>query len=180
MQTFRKKKTKHQPIDRSRRPAVGERKALRKRIVLSNTNALEVNGLQDLSADSFTDNDLRGQVLGIPGPLLDRLRAVEAFKVKQGWALFRRPAMLMRKISLDLGKELEEISEEGSKKSIRRVYVGEKGSGKSAMLLQAMTMAFMKHWIVISIPDGISPLPLTILTYLLTLHSSSRSRTRSH
>ena len=153
-QTFTKKKKKPQPVDRSRKPEVGERKALRKRIVLSNTNALEVEGLKDISAETITDESLQGQVLGIPGPVVDQLRAVEAFKVAQGWPLFRRPAMLMRKDTLDMAKEIETISSGIRGKTIRRVFVGERGSGKTVMLLQAMTMAFLKGWVVINIPEG--------------------------
>lgn len=152
--TFTKKKAKAPKTERSRRPAIGERKALRKRIVLSNTNALEVQGLQDISKESIVDERIRGQVLGIPGPVVDQLRAVEAFKVAQGWPLYRRPAMLVRREMLDLGREMESIGSEGSKNAIRRVLVGEKGSGKTLMLLQAMTMAFMKDWVVINIPEG--------------------------
>jgi len=156
-QTFTKKKNKPQKQDRSRRPAIGERKALRKRIVLSNTNALEVQDMQDFSAQSIVDENFWGQVLGIPEPVVDGLRAVEAFKVTQGWSLFRRPAMLMRRDTLKLGKEIEEISQKDSTKSIRRVFVGERGCGKTLMLLQAMTMAMLKDWVVINIPDGIYP-----------------------
>ena len=151
---FVKKKKKPQVVDRARKPAVGERKALRKRIVLSNTNSLEVEGLKDISIQSMIDENLRGQVLGIPGPVVDQLRAVEAFKVTQGWPLFRRPAMLMRMDTLDMATEIENISLGIRDKTIRRVFVGERGSGKTTMLLQAMTMAFLKRWVVINIPDG--------------------------
>lgn len=147
-----KKKTGN--LDRGKRPAVGERKALRKRIVLSNTNALEVQGMQDLNVTSIVDGSLMGQVLGIPGPVVDQLRAVEAFKVPQSWALFRRPAMLIRRQTLDFAKEMEQIDKDHTK-SIRRVLVGDRGSGKSLMLLQAMTMAFLKSWVVINIPNGV-------------------------
>lgn len=158
--TFVKKKKATQGGDRSRRPEPGERKALRKRIVLSNTNALEVEGLKDITAQSMVDETLRGQVLGISGPLVDQLRAVEAFKVTQGWPLFRRPAMLMRKDTLEMATEIENISLGVRDKTIRRVFVGERGSGKTTMLLQAMTMAFLKGWVVINIPEGAQKMPL--------------------
>ncbi|KAL9076816.1 MAG: hypothetical protein Q9161_000801 [Pseudevernia consocians] len=151
---FVKKKKKPQVVDRAKKPAVGERKALRKRIVLSNTNALEVEGLKDISAQSMIDESLRGQVLGIPGLVVDQLRAVEAFKVTQGWPLFRRPAMLMRNDTLEMATEIENISLGIRDKTIRRVFVGERGSGKTVMLLQAMTMAFLKGWVVINIPEA--------------------------
>ena len=152
--TFVKKRERPKGDDRARKPGIGERKALRKRIVVSNTNALEVQGLDDITAQSMTDESLRGQVLGIPGPVVDQLRAVEAFKVAQGWPLFRRPAMLMRKDTLEMAKEIEDISRGTRNRTIRRVLVGERGSGKTVMLLQAMTMAFLKGWVVINIPEG--------------------------
>lgn len=173
--TFTKKKGKVQKIDRSRRPAIGERKALRKRIVLSNTNALEVQGLQDISAESIIDERMRGQVLGIPDPVVVQLRAVEAFKVTQGWQLFRRPAMLIRRETLDIGRDMEQVGSEGSRRTIRRVLVGERGSGKTVILLQAMSMAFLRGWIVVNIPEGMSLFPFRNLARLQLICTSSYS-----
>ena len=110
--------------------------------------------MRDISAETIHDEGLQGQVLGIPGTVVDQLRAVDAFKVTQGWPLFRRPAMLIRQETLDLGKDMEEIDKRDTKKAIRRVLIGDRGSGKTLMLLQAMTMAFLKGWIVINIPEG--------------------------
>lgn len=160
--TFRLKKKKG-GHDKGKPPALGERKALRKRIVLSNTNAIEVHGMQDLSTETMIDMRLRGQMLGIPGPVVDQLRAVEAFKVSQGWGLFRRPGMLIRKETLEYGKLLDSLNSSPTDQTIRRILVGEKGSGKSMLLLQAMSMAFLKDWIVISIPDGKSPFLLNTI-----------------
>ncbi|KAL9103878.1 MAG: hypothetical protein Q9163_001115 [Psora crenata] len=149
-QTFTKKKKKVERSDRSRRPAIGERKALRKRVVLSNTNALEVNGLQDISAEKMMDERSRGQVLGIPGEVVDQLRAVDAFKPAQGWGLYRRPAMLVRRETGEYARLMEGLG----KGVVKRVLVGERGSGKTVMLLQAMAMAFLKGWVVINIPEA--------------------------
>ena len=136
---------------------MGERKALRKRVVLSNVNALEVRDMQDLTAENMIDMRLRGQVIGIPGPVVDQLRALEAFKVSQGWGLFRRPGMLVRRETVEYGRMIEDLSGESAGKVVRRVLVGERGSGKSMMVLQAMAMALLKGWIVINIPDGENP-----------------------
>ena len=152
--TFAKKKSSGRPDRTGKPPPQGERKALRKRIVLSNTNALEVEGMQDFSVESMLDESSRGKVFGIPGPVVDQLRAVNAFKTSQGWGLFRRPGMLVRKEMLEYAKMIEEMSQADNKKVVRRVLVGERGSGKSLMLLQAMTMAFLKGWTVINIPEG--------------------------
>lgn len=159
--TYTPKKKKKPPPEKGKAPAVGERKALRKRIVLSNTNALEVQGMEDISVESMLDESSQGKVFGIPGPVVDQLRAVDAFKVSQGWRLFRRPAMLVRNETFEYAKMIEKISAEDNKKTVRRVLVGERGSGKSLMQLQAMTMAFLKGWTVINIPEGTFTFPLS-------------------
>ncbi|KAH0548571.1 hypothetical protein GP486_007885 [Trichoglossum hirsutum] len=135
-----------------RPPAPGERKALRKRIVLSNTNALEVKGMQDLSNDNMADKQIQGTVVGLPGPLVDQLRAAEAFRTGQGWGLFRRPGVLMRENSLEIARDLQDVV--SGKKTLRRIYTGERGSGKSVVLLQAIAMAFLKDWVVVTIPEA--------------------------
>ncbi|KAL8864050.1 MAG: hypothetical protein Q9174_007480, partial [Haloplaca sp. 1 TL-2023] len=148
------KKAKKPVENRGRRPAPGERKALRKRIVLSNVNALKVDGMQDITAENMYDGRLQGQVLGLSGPVVDQLRAVEAFKSTQGWGMFWRPGTLMREESLETGKLIADMSsEEGRRKTMRTILVGEKGSGKSMLLLQAMTMAMLKGWTVINLPE---------------------------
>ncbi|KAJ5883881.1 uncharacterized protein N7473_010767 [Penicillium subrubescens] len=155
-QTLRRKKKK--TTERSRPPAVGERKALRKRIVLSNPNALEVEGMQDLSAETMIDARLRGSVLGLPVPMLDQLRAVQAFKPKQGWSIFRRPGTVLRRDTLEMARLFEKISGEGDAaekgKVVKKIITGLKGSGKTVHLLQAMAMGFLKKWVVVTVPDA--------------------------
>lgn len=148
------KKEKKVIVPRNMRPKPGERKAMRKRVVLSNANALTVEGMKEITAASLADTELQGQVLSIPGSIVDQLRAVDAFKPTQSWGLFRQPAMLIRDDTIHYGKLFEAMSEDGVKKTVRRVLIGERGCGKTAMLLQAMTMAFFKDWVVINLPDG--------------------------
>lgn len=136
----------------------GERKALRKRIVLSNTNALEVDGLVDLSrAMSGSLEKQVGKVVGLEGATVDGLRAVEAFKTTQGWGLFRRPSVLIREESVQLGRRM--VAVEQKKETLRVVVDGAKGTGKSMLLLQAMATAFVRGWIVLNVPEGMSPFP---------------------
>jgi len=153
-------KKKKKDVESKGRPvAPGERKAFRKRIVLSNTNALDVQGMRDLSTETMVDKNARGRVIGIPGPVVDQLRAIEAFKVSQGWGYYRRPGMLVRQETIEYGELFQKMSEEHEKDTIvRRVLVGERASGKSTLLLQAMSMAFVKQWVVINIPEG-TPFP---------------------
>jgi small subunit ribosomal protein S29 len=151
----RKKKNK---TERARPPAVGERKALRKRIVLSNPNALEIEGMKDLSPETMVDSRLRGTVVGLPVATLERLRAVQAFKPKQGWSIFRRPGTVLRRDTIEMGRLFEKISGEGDApekgKVVKKIITGSKGSGKTVHLLQAMTMGFLKNWVVVTVPDG--------------------------
>ncbi|QSZ35221.1 hypothetical protein DSL72_008089 [Monilinia vaccinii-corymbosi] len=144
-------KKKPPPVKTGKPPAVGERKALRKRIVLSNTNALEVEGLEDLGPQNIGNEGLVAKVVGLSGSTVDSLRASEAFKITQGWNLFRRPAILIREESLLCAKILEEA--ETGKKTERLVIDGGRVSGKSLMLLHAMASAFVKGWIVLNIAD---------------------------
>ena len=108
--------------------------------------------MQDFGVESIGYGELKGKVLGIPNDVVDQLRAFDTFKPTQGWGLFRRPGMLIRKETVEYGKLLEELQSEG--KSLRRVLVGDRGSGKSLMALQAMTIGFLKGWTVIHIPEG--------------------------
>ena len=151
--TLRLSKNKRETTGRP--PAPGERKALRKKIVLSNTNALEVKGLQELNGQNGTAAKLaefKGQVLGLTDENVEALRALDAFKHTQGWNLFRRPATVIRKDTVAIAKALEDA--EGGKKVAKRVLFGEKGSGKSVLHLQAMALALNKGWVVIHIPNG--------------------------
>jgi small subunit ribosomal protein S29 len=140
-------------VKTGRPPAPGERKAIRKRIVLSNSNALEVPTMADMTAE--LDAAQIGTVIGLPGRLVDQLRAAEAFKTTQGWGLFRRPAMLIREESVEIAKMIQEAQD--TKKTPMTIIDGERGAGKSMMLLQAMATAFLRGWIVLSIPEGEAP-----------------------
>lgn len=135
-------------------PLPGERKAMRKRIVLSNTNALPVE-MRDLDKESLVDEQLVGTVVGLPENVVDSLRAAEAFRPTQEWGLFRRPGMLVRADSVVLSAKLAAAEEK--KASFRMIIDGDRVTGKSMMLLHAMTTAFLRGWIVLNIPDGKSP-----------------------
>ena len=152
-------------------PMPGERKAMRKRIVLSNSNALQVEGLEDLSRDLELARHV-GKVFGIPGEIVDSLRAVEAFKVSQGWGMFRRPALLIREESVKLIEGMKRS--EAEKTGLVLVIDGERGTGKSLMLLHAMATAFVRGWIVLNIPEGIaSPFSLLTFTDICLQHKNS-------
>ncbi|PMD19641.1 hypothetical protein NA56DRAFT_724186 [Hyaloscypha hepaticicola] len=180
---------KKPPPKTGKPPQPGERKAMRKRIVLSNTNALEVPGMRELDkglvgewemgirdarrqaeeghwvlegalgmvakegakeGEAKNGEGVIGQVVALQGQTVDSLRAVEAFKTTQGWGFFRRPGLLIREESVMLSRKLIQ-AEQGN---LRLVIDGERGTGKSLLLLHAMATAFVRGWIVINIPEA--------------------------
>ena len=150
--TYIRKKQK--PIAKaSRPPAVGERKAQKKRIVLNNPNALEVPWLQELRKETTLDRSIEGSVVAISSVIVEQLRTVGAFKPSQRWSSLRRPVILLTGQRMELARELEDIEKPGQQATVRRVYTGIKGTGKSTMLLQAMAIAFSRGWMVMSIPE---------------------------
>ncbi|KAI9683336.1 MAG: 37S ribosomal protein S23 mitochondrial [Trizodia sp. TS-e1964] len=145
-------KKKSAPARAGKPPLPGERKAQRKRVSLMNSNALPVPGMPDLTPETMADPQRVGSMLGLGLDLIEQLRAVEAFKPTQGWGWFRRPAALVRAESVRLGEFI--ARESGGGTSRRVVLSGERGSGKSVLLLQALAMGFAQGWTVISIPEG--------------------------
>lgn len=146
-------------------PAVGERKAQRKRIVLSNTNALEISDMADLTPENMADDAMVAKILGLEGKLLDQLREAKAFKPTQNWNMFRRPATLVRKETISLGEKIRTINESVGGEvglgpsTIRQIIAGDRSTGKSLLLVQAMSMAYLNKWIVINVPEGqLSPI----------------------
>lgn len=140
-----------------RPPAEGERKALRKRVVLNNTNALEVPGLRDLDRSRLSSDRLQeaqDKVLGLQNDTVEALRSLNAFQPTQAWKFFQRPATLIRKETLELAKEINRIAEKQGGDVVRRVILGDRGSGKSVLQLQALAMASLKRWFVVHLPEA--------------------------
>lgn len=143
---------KKREIVRFKKPAPGERKAFRKRIVLSNNNAAPVSGLIELDSEVMTNKDNLCRMVGLPDKLIDKLRTIESFKISQPWGLFRKPHVLVRKETIQLVQRLEEAV--AQKQTLRTVLTGDKIAGKSMLLLQAQSHALLNKWVVINIPEG--------------------------
>lgn len=136
--------------------AIGQRKVLRKNIVLSNTNAPAVL-LPEMSSEICGDENTIGGVFEIPGGVLDQLLALQTFKLGQHWRYFQKPSALVRKEGVEIGKLISWVNEsgkEGEERCARRIIDGIGGSGKSIVLAQAITWALQSKWVVISIPNG--------------------------
>lgn len=143
------KLSKNVRSDGGRRPDPGERKALRKKIVLNNINAIDVKGMSTIKISSEEMRDFYGQVVALPEKSVEKLKSLQAFKHTQGWGHFSRPATLVRKETVDIARYFEK-----SKSTVRRVLTGERGSGKSVLQLQAMAIALQRGWVVIHIPEA--------------------------
>lgn len=143
---------KPKEIVRGKTPLPGERKAWRKRIVLSNNNAVPVHGAPRLDPESMVAPASAGRVFKVPEDTIDQLRASEAFKSSQTWGLFHSPHVLVRPETVNICGRMKEMSSKGE--TLRMVISGEKAAGKSMVLLQAMANAFLNGWIVINIPEG--------------------------
>jgi small subunit ribosomal protein S29 len=169
-----KKKTQ---IVSTKKPNPGERKAFRKRIQLSNNSALPVEGLATLEADTLSNPENACTVVSLPDQIVDQLRALEAFKTTQTWGLFRRPHFLVREETVALMKKLQESS--SSKKTLKCVLTGSRNSGKSMLLLQAMSYALLNKWVVIHIPEGKLQHSLHYLRTRLTLLQAKISPTET-
>ncbi|ROT37241.1 mitochondrial ribosomal protein [Sodiomyces alkalinus F11] len=139
-------------IVRAKKPQPGQRKAFRKRIQLSNNNAAVVDGLPVLEAETMANKENLCRMVGLPDKLVDQLRALEAFKPTQFWGLFRKPHMLVRTETVSLMERLNEAATQ--KQTLRTVLTGGKNSGKSLMLLQAMSHGLLNEWVVINIPEA--------------------------
>lgn len=139
------------PIKSGKPPMPGERKALRKRVVLSNTNALDV-GMTDMTAAMVADETLVGKVVGLDANTVDCLRAAEAFKPNQSWKFFQRPGLLIREESVVLARKL--VATEEKKETLKLMLDGDRVTGKSLMLVHAMATASLRGWVVLNIPEG--------------------------
>lgn len=107
---YHHKKKKRDIMPTKRLFEAGERKVLRRNIVLSNTNA-PVLPLPEMMLDICGIEETEGTVFQIPDSVLDNLKALGAFKTGQHWPYFRRPSTLVRKGSVEIGKLISWINE---------------------------------------------------------------------
>lgn len=143
---------KKKEIVRTKSPLPGERRAMRKRIVLSNNSAIRVGDLTRMDEANLADAASAGHVFKLPEDPIDQLRWIEAFKSSQTWNLFHSPHMLVRPETVEVCSRMTDAAAGGE--TARIVVAGEKAAGKSMVLLQAMAHAFMNNWVVINIPEG--------------------------
>ena len=149
-------------VSNAKPPAPGERKAVRKRIVLSNTNALEVPGLQDLTADKLERHDGKTVVLdgyrgtGAGGRQSHSGRSESAGGVQA----YSRMELVSE--TCELGERRD--GEDGDRPSrmplvkagrrSERSYSVRQVAVRACSLLQAQAMAYLKGWVVVHFPEA--------------------------
>ncbi|KAF8451519.1 mitochondrial ribosomal death-associated protein 3-domain-containing protein [Terfezia claveryi] len=154
--TTLKIKKKGPPVKVSKPAEVGVRRAERKRLVLANANALEVE-LPTLTAEIAKEDRADGAVFRFEGAMIDTLRTLEGFQLKQGWEFFHTPSTLVKGESVELGKLMAWVNGEDlarESRSGRRIITGPRGVGKSVLLTQAMAWAHQRNWVVLTIPNA--------------------------
>ena len=118
--TTLKIKKKGPPVKVSKPAEVGARRAERKRLVLANANALEVE-LPSLTAVIAKEDRADGAVFRFEGAMIDTLRTLEGFQIKQGWEFFHTPSTLVRGESVELGKLMAWVNgEEVQPKAVQK------------------------------------------------------------
>ncbi|KAK6538143.1 37S ribosomal protein S23 mitochondrial [Orbilia ellipsospora] len=91
-----------------KKPEVGYRRALRKAIILSNSNAPNLD-LPELTAELLSDTESIGKVFSINVEDLEKLRSLEAFQKRQMWQFFYRPTTFIRNESVGLARAMESV-----------------------------------------------------------------------
>ena len=135
---------------------IGERKEIRNRIVLSNTNAPLLT-LPPFTVETSLHEPAVSSVFAFTDTDIDRLRAIGGFQRSQDWKYFNRPSTVLRHETLVLSEMMERVQggEDAPQGAFARLIVtGPKGSGKSVYMLQAMALAIQRNWVVINIPKG--------------------------
>ncbi|KAF2759339.1 hypothetical protein EJ05DRAFT_485368 [Pseudovirgaria hyperparasitica] len=132
-----------------------QRRQVRRSVILTNDNALEVHGIPKLERKAIESLEIEGKMVRLMDSTVDQLRAVEAFKHNQGWKYFRHPSMIMTKAAVKMVNTLKRITDGVEPETVRTVVIGETTCGKSTLLLQAIAAAFLKGWIVLNLPNSI-------------------------
>ncbi|KAK6344058.1 37S ribosomal protein S23 mitochondrial [Orbilia brochopaga] len=111
-----------------KKPEVGYRRALRKAIVLANSNA-PVLDLPDLKAEDMANPESVGKVFNIDVEDLEKLRQLEVFQKKQLWQFFSRPMTFIRNESVGIARAMESVERyEVSAADVVDEYINTKSS----------------------------------------------------
>ncbi|GAA6063946.1 hypothetical protein JCM10212_002144 [Sporobolomyces blumeae] len=129
----------------------------------------DLKGLQVMHPESLTKAAV-GSVKAFPNPALDAFKVLSIpSSVQREFAFSPKPATVVRNATLEL-KDLLDKSRKGSSKVSRHVLHGGAGTGKSTLMLQAVSYAQSSGFVVIYLPSS------TPLTNSSTPHLYSSAR----
>ncbi|KAG0244048.1 37S ribosomal protein S23 mitochondrial [Actinomortierella wolfii] len=107
-----------------------------------------------LPSSASTENI--GKVLGFPTNVQPSLNLVSfPTLLKEQFALIKPPALAVREPTVSLLDKLDNVMKKPSQEN-RIVLTGEAGSGKSALLMQAVSHCLTAGWVVIYVPNATS------------------------
>ncbi|GAA5855882.1 hypothetical protein JCM9279_001156 [Rhodotorula babjevae] len=129
----------------------------------------DLSGLKAMHPEDLA-KDTVGQVRAFPGPALEAFKALSMpTSLKREHAFTSKPATVVRDATLKMARTLDEGKKVSSREA-RYFLTGDKGTGKSSLLLQAVSYAQSTDWIVLYLP---SALPLVNSS---TPHTYSQQR----
>lgn len=109
--TTLKIKKRGPPVRVAKHIEPGARRAERKKLLLANPNAPEVE-LPPLTAPMAKEDNADGAVFTFEGTMIETLRTLGGFELKQGWQYFYKPSTLVRAESVEMGKLLAWVNGE--------------------------------------------------------------------
>ncbi|WVR03081.1 hypothetical protein IAU60_000070 [Kwoniella sp. DSM 27419] len=112
----------------------------------------DLSDLPRLQPTSFKSDHV-GKAATFSPATFDKLRSGLSKKVEKELSAAGGPASVVRQVTVDLAKKLD-AAKSGSSKDARYVLTGERGSGKSMLLLQSVAYAIESNWIVLYQPKA--------------------------
>ncbi|GAA5940077.1 mitochondrial 37S ribosomal protein mS29 RSM23 [Sporobolomyces koalae] len=113
----------------------------------------DLRSLQVMHPESLTRTSI-GQVKAFPDPALDAFKTLSIpASVQKEFAFTSRPASVVRQATLDV-KHLIDQSKSKSSTSSRHIINGEAGTGKSTLMLQAVSYAQSSGFVIIYLPSA--------------------------
>ncbi|GJN89014.1 hypothetical protein Rhopal_001985-T1 [Rhodotorula paludigena] len=113
----------------------------------------DLSGLKAMHPEDLVKASV-GQVRAFPEPVLELFKSSSIpNSLKREHAFSTRPATVVRQATLDLTARLDKASK-ASSRDARFILTGDKGVGKSSLLLQAASFAQSNKWIVLYIPSA--------------------------
>ena len=117
----------------------------------SNLNSAAPRVALPILEPTLYTSDHIGSVSEVPAEVVAQLKALDVLRKQAGYQYFSQLASVLRAPTVQLA---DLINATGSSRRRRAIIKGPAGSGKSTAMLQAITLALQKKWVVIAMPRG--------------------------